>query len=75
MSREGSEAEEAEDDLKPLPGAAPAAEGGGEEPPPPSSGQDEHSIRVAAKRMSFRQSKKQRKQVQIAGLCCLQSLA
>ena len=36
-------------------------------PPPPS--QDEHSIRVAAKRMSFRQSKKQQRR-QVSGLSC-----
>ena len=70
MSREGSDAE-AGDDLRPLP-ATEAGGGGGEcelkglppPPPPPPSGPDEHSIRVAAKRMSFRQSKKQRRQVQ-----------
>ena len=71
MSREGSDAEEeACDDLKPLPGGAAeadlAGEGGGQkgpQPPPPPSGPDEHEHRIRAKRMSFRQSKKQRRQV------------
>ena len=64
MSREGSDAEEAGDDLRPLPSSAVEGEGGQAPPPPPSGGkEDEHSVRVAAKRMSFRQSKKQRRQV------------
>ena len=63
MSREGSDAE-AGDDLKPLPSSAVEGEGGQAPPQPPSGGkEDEHSVRVAAKRMSFRQSKKQRRQV------------
>ena len=72
MSREGSDAE-AGDDLRPLPATEAGGGGGGggecelkglpPPPPPPPSGPDEHSIRVAAKRMSFRQSKKQRRQV------------
>ena len=66
MSREGSDAE-AGDDLKPLPRSAVEGEGGQappQPPQPPSGGkEDEHSVRVAAKRMSFRQSKKQRRQV------------
>ena len=64
MSREGSDAE-AGDDLKPLPSSAVEGEGGQAPPQPPPSGgkEDEHSVRVAAKRMSFRQSKKQRRQV------------
>ena len=70
MSREGSDAEEeAGDDLKPLPGGGAeadlAGEGGGQKgpQPPPPSGPDEHEHRIRAKRMSFRQSKKQRRQV------------
>ena len=69
MSREGSDAEEeAGDDLKPLPGGGAeadlAGEGGGQKgPQPPPSGPDEHEHRIRAKRMSFRQSKKQRRQV------------
>ena len=65
MSREGSDAE-AGDDLKPLPSSAVEGEGGQAPPQPPSASggkEDEHSVRVAAKRMSFRQSKKQRRQV------------
>lgn len=66
MSREGSDAE-AGDDLKPLPSSAVEGEGGQAPPPQPPSAsggkEDEHSVRVAAKRMSFRQSKKQRRQV------------
>ena len=67
MSREGSDAE-AGDDLRPLPSSAVEGEGGQAPPqpqPPSASGgkEDEHSVRVAAKRMSFRQSKKQRRQV------------